>query len=140
MHEETIHGKKCIIGDGEDTTFNLLKLFYPTAEFDRQLPIENFVTSDIFEFYNDIYKKATIDIGMWYMGHNFVIRVQGKNHKGDIIATKDRIQKKDMEDNGNDVIDILFQECPNIFKERLNWDSIIEFCNIMKMAGVPLGN
>ena len=138
MREEIIDGKKCIIGNGEDTTLEILRIFFPTAEFERQLKIGNFVKSNVWELYDEVYKKATIDIGMWYMGHNFPVRVQGKNHKGDIIAQKDRIQKKDMEDNGNDVIDILFTECPNIFKEQLNWDSIIEFCNMMKMGKIIL--
>ena len=133
-----IDGKKCLIGDGEDTTLRLLEMFFPTAEIGRQLPIGNFVNSDVWNLYDKVYKKATIDIAMWYMGHNFPVRVQGKNHTGDIISQKDRIQKKDMEDNGNDVIDILFNECPNIFKEQLNWDSVIEFGNMMKMWGVPL--
>lgn len=75
---------------------------------------------------------------MLYKENLFTIRVQGKDHKGDIKARKDRIQKKDMEDTGTNVIDILFRECPNIFDERLNWDSIIEFCNMMKMGGAPL--
>jgi len=138
MRREVINGKECIIGDGEDTTLTILKMFFPSAEFDRQISIGNYVNSDVYDLYDPVYKKASIDIGMWYMGHNFAIRVQGDDHTGDIKARKDRIQKKDIEDGGADVIDILFRECPNIFKERFNWDSIIEVCNMLKMAKIPL--
>lgn len=138
MRREVINGKECFIGDGEDTTLAILKIFFPTAEFERQIPIGNYVSSEIYDLYDPVYKKASIDIGMWYMGHNFAIRVQGDDHTGDIKARKDRIQKKDIEDTGADIVDIFFRECPNIFKERLNWDSVIEFCNMFKLAKMKL--
>jgi len=147
-----------VIGAGEDTVNTMLVKLAPKQwDIQRQVSIKKLIKKEDFEFLDGVHQKHKVDFAIsidakrgtpdfeeQYIG---VIRVQGWDHtsgkKGiahEQKSNKDKIQKKLFENNKLWVVDILFQECPNIFKERFNCDSVIEFCNMMKMAGVPLGN
>lgn len=145
-----------IIGVGEDTVYEIAKrLFSDPYEVKRQVPIHILLqyNQDEFRALSLEYKKHKADIviyNRWYFNYEGVIRVQGHDHtsgkKGishEQKSLKDKNLKKIFENSEMWVCDILFVECPNIFKERLNWDSIFEFCNMMKMIKKPgseLGN
>jgi len=144
------------IGAGEDLVNTILVKIAPKHwDIQRQVSIKKLIKKEDFEFLDGIHQKHKVDFAIsidakrgtpdfeeQFIG---VIRVQGWDHtsgKKGIAhgqkSNKDTIQKKLFEDNELWVVDILFNECPNIFEERLNWDSVIEFCNMMKMVDVPL--
>ena len=140
-----------IIGVGEDTTYKIATLLMPSKyHVGRQALLSVLIGSDNANFLDVEYRKHKIDIVIYDREiSNFVgvIRIQGKDHtsgkKGishQQKSLKDKNLKKIFKDNNLWICDILFTECPNIFKEQLNWDSVIEFCNMMKMAGVKLRN
>lgn len=138
MREEWRDGERVIIGRGEDTAKAILKIFYPPkkAEIHTQIKVSYLVRKD--ELMGEFQGKRTVDLYMYYRKRDFVIRVQGKmNHTGEIAGRKDRVQKELLERHSIKVIDLPFLECPEMFKERVNRDSILEVGNILKTEGVP---
>ena len=138
LRVEYRNGQKVIIGRGEDTAREILKIFYPPkkAEIHTQLEVSTLVKED--ELMGDFQGKRTVDLYMYYRKRDFVIRVQGMaNHSGEIAGRKDRLQKELLERHKVKVIDLPFLECPEMFKERVNRDSILEVGNILKNEGVP---
>ena len=138
MRVEYRNGQKVIIGRGEDTAREILKIFYPPkkAEILTQLEVSALIKED--ELMGEMQGKRTVDLYMYYRKRDFVIRVQGtSNHSGEIAGKKDRLQKELLERHQIKVIDLSFLECPEMFKERINRDSILEVGNILKIEGVP---
>ena len=73
-------------------------------------------------------QKQTLDIVIFGVTKPFtlVIRVQGKNHTGEMTASRDLVQKKMLEWNDCKVVDLWFYDCPVLWKEILNEKSIKE--------------
>ena len=126
-------------------------LFPQKWNLESQIHIRHLIKKKDFEFLDEVHQKHKVDFAInltqkslkgcvsdKYIG---VIRVQGWDHtsgKKGIAhgqkSNKDTIQKKLFEDNKLWVVDILFNECPNIFKEKYNFESIREFCEMVKMT------
>ncbi len=138
-----------VIGKGEYTVGRITHTLSPTHWMIKdQVPIQKLISDEEFQILSD--KKHKVDFAVWkyvnmkekWIG---IIRVQGydhtsgkKGHQHERKSKKDVIQKTLLESQGLWVVDILFNECPNIFKERYNWDAIIEFCEMFKLAKVSL--
>lgn len=138
-----------VIGCGEEIVGRIVHALIPTYwTVKAQVPIQQLINREEFEILAD--KKHKVDFAVWEYIHMEekwigIIRVQGydhtsgkKGHRHERKAQKDVIQKALLESQSLWVVDILYNECPNIFKERYNWDAIIEFCQMFKLAKVSL--
>ncbi len=137
------------IGKGEDTAYDILKfIFNGKYIIDRQIKI-----STIFGIYSprnyprpsEEHLKSSIDIMMTKLRlknlhikttKKIAIRIQGKGHTGEHKAITDGVQKKMLEDWGFQVIDIHIRDAPNLFKERLNPDSVMELIHPLVKSGI----
>lgn len=123
------------IGKGEKSALEILEGFMPNAEFAplrEKMKLENLLNLDQAQNLSEHQQKETVDIYCWYMGHNFVFRVQDKSHKGRIRAQWDRHQKKLLEESGVSVYDLKWNECEELFREHVNYKSIIEVYYVIK--------
>ena len=126
------------IGRGEKTTKKILEILFPNATIITQVPISKCVSPEIYSLYDEVYKKATIDIVMEYKNKVFAIRVQDAHHTGGITSRKDAIQRKDMKDNNVTVVDIYERESRNLFLDKFNYKSVLQVILPLKNAGVPI--
>ncbi len=124
------------IGRGEKVAVKILEKTFPYAGVTTQIPIRYLVKKEIFEMYDESYKKATIDIVMINNRQDYAIRIQDKHHTSKRVSVKDRIQREDMEDNGKIVIDIFERESPFLFRNILDYRSSVEVLLPLKMAKV----
>lgn len=124
------------IGRGEKVAVKILQSTFPEAEIIIQVPICNMVSKEIFTLYSEKYQKATIDIVMIHNDKEYAIRVQDKHHITKYVSQKDRIQRRDMEDNGITVIDIFEREAPYLFRNILDYRSTVEVLLPVKLAKV----
>ena len=135
MHKDA---KGNLIGRGEDATFAILS--HPLREIERQVKTTKLITDpEEMEIMSAENKRRSIDLYFEEAGTKFCIRVNngGKrstfnkgNHISDGKSRIDKIQKRDLETYGYTVIDVNERDNPNIFKEKVNDDSIKEllFC------------
>jgi hypothetical protein len=127
-----------IIGRGERTALKILKTVFPNADIRIQQSIRYFISEEAWSIYNEIFKKATIDIGMSHKGKFHAIRIQDNHHTGDKTSTKDAEQKRDMQKNGVIVIDIHERDAPNLFKEQWNYKSFYQVLEPLYKAKVRI--
>ena len=125
-----------IIGRGEKTAKKILRFAFPTDTILQQQPIQLYVESAVFDLYDEVYQKASVDLALFHKGKLIAIRVQDKHHTGPIASRKDRVQRHDMESNGVVVIDIFERESPYLFREILNYKSIMEVLRPLESAGI----
>jgi ASC-1-like (ASCH) protein len=114
------------IGRGEDTALVILKSEFPEAEFKTQVPFKDLLNDEWIETVTERQEKETIDILITKGDKNVAIRVQDKRHNGIGLAQRDIVQKKTLEWNNCIVVDLIEQECPILFKDMLNDESIKE--------------
>jgi ASC-1-like (ASCH) protein len=114
------------IGRGEDTALEILKSEFPEAEFKTQVPFKDLLDEEWIETITERQEKETIDILITKGDKNVAIRVQDKRHNGIGLAQRDIVQKKTLEWNNCIVVDLIEQECPILFKDMLNDESIKE--------------
>lgn len=114
------------IGRGEDTCLIILKDLFVNSEFKTQVLLSDLLSDEWKDTLTDIQKKETIDIVIIKNDKKIAVRVQDKRHNGFHLSQRDIVQKKTLEWNNHIVIDIVEQECPILFKEILNEQSIKE--------------
>jgi len=124
------------IGRDEKVAVKILQKTFPYAGVTTQIPIKYLVKKEIFDLYQEEYKKSTIDIVMIHNRQDYAIRVQDKHHTSKRVSEKDRIQREDMEDNGIIVIDIFEREAPFLFRNILDYRSLVEVLLPVKLAKV----
>tara|TARA_R100001530_G_C4311789_1_gene153233 strand:+ start:525 stop:968 length:444 start_codon:yes stop_codon:yes gene_type:complete len=139
-----------IIGAGEDTAVELLEeilMLYKEKlnalntkyEIKRQYPLQDILTDEFKESLNDSYLKHKIDIVIIREPEKpIAVRVQGKDHEGVLKSARDVVQKKVLEWHGFIVVDLNWYDCPILFKEKNNKDSMIEVRNSLSEAGLHL--
>lgn len=154
------------IGAGEKSAIEILqqltglpvienrKLFFiePKGIF-PQIPITYILGPDDLTDLSEAHKKGSIDIFIKPNGvRNWIaVRIQGKGHgsgdkhhgkfslKGPGKAQHDKVQKRILEKYCQ-VVDVKFEECPVLFKERVNETSIQEIKDSFKTARVEILN
>lgn len=149
------------VGIGEASTITILKeltglpqvyrkLFFITEQgIFTQIPIKWILGSEDLTNLSEAHLKGSIDIFIKTNDSSIAVRVQGKGHgagqkhhgryslKGIGKAKHDDVQKRILE-RYCQVVDVEFQECPNIFKERVNEKSVQEIMDSFKTARVPI--
>ena len=116
------------IGKGEKTAVKVLKKIYPKEDIQIQVPFKNLMKGEFLGALTERQQKQTLDIVIFGVTKPFtlVIRVQGKNHTGEMTASRYLVQKKMLEWNDCKVVDLWFYDCPVLWKEILNEKSIKE--------------
>lgn len=123
-----------LVGAGELASFEILKnithLKYRTLKqfplYDgiyKQVPIEWIVSQEEYDSLSQPHQNGSVDLFIKLGQRRVSIRVQGRNHgeglKGLGKAKHDQVQKT-MLQKYCEVVDIHFQECKELFKDRVN--------------------
>ena len=138
-----------IIGAGEDTAVEILGVFgmlykeklnaLNTFEVKRQQPLVDVLSEEFKDSLSDSYLKHKIDIVVIREPEKpIAVRVQGRDHEGVLKSARDIVQKKILEWHGFIVVDLNWYDCPTLFKDINNKDSIKEVMNGLSEAGVIL--
>ena len=138
-----------IIGAGEDTAVEILGVFgmlykeklnaINTFEVKRQQPLVDVLSEEFKDSLSDSYLKHKIDIVVIREPEKpIAVRVQGRDHEGVLKSARDIVQKKILEWHGFIVVDLNWYDCPTLFKDINNKDSIKEVMNGLSEAGVNL--
>ena len=141
-----------LIGKGELASFEILKsithLKYRTLKqfplYDgiyKQVPIEWIISQEEFDNLSQPHQNGSMDLFIKLGQRRVAIRVQGKNHgeglKGLGKAQHDKVQKQILS-KYCEVIDIYFQECKELFKDRINEKSTKELETSFQTAKVSI--
>lgn len=78
------------------------------------------------EYTSERRKKETVDFVIKTDSKDIVVRIQDKRHKTKKMSDIDKNQRIDLEKSGYIVIDIPEEECPHLFKDEVNEESISE--------------
>ena len=122
------------IGRGEDTALEILKTEFPDAEFKIQVPLRDLLSEEWQDTMTESQEKETLDIVITQNDKKIAVRVQDKRHNGIGLAQRDIVQKKTLEWNNCIVVDLVEQECPILFKELLNDESIKEVKSVLTLT------
>ena len=125
-----------IIGRGERTCLKILKSWFPSAEFVIQYPLSKLI--DKSWGLSDRQEKETLDIVYFLDGKTYVVRVQDPHHNGMGMQKVDKVQKTTLECFDCIVIDIWYDDCPTLFKDIYNDQSIEELRLIYKDNGISI--
>jgi hypothetical protein len=131
-----VNKKGEFIGKGEDTCLIILKDLFENAEFKTQVPLKNLLAEEWIDTLTERQEKETIDIVILKDDKKIAVRVQDKRHKGFHLAQRDLVQKKTLEWNNCIVVDLDEQECPTLFKEILDVDSIKEVKSAFSLLSI----
>lgn len=140
-----------LVGAGESSTYNILKHLTglkPQSLRDfklqrngiyKQVPLEWIIHKHDFNLLSDAHKKGSIDLFLINNGKKIAVRVQGKGHgiglKGLGKAKHDKVQQNIIK-KYVELVDILFIECPNVFKERVSENAVNEIISSFKTSNV----
>ena len=122
------------IGRGEDTALEILKTEFPDAEFKIQVPLRDLLSEEWQDTMTERQEKETLDIVITQNDKKIAVRVQDKRHNGIGLAQRDIVQKKTLEWNNCIVVDLVEQECPILFKELPNDESIKEVKSVLTLT------
>ncbi len=127
------------IGKGEDSALIILQGLLNKGHFIRQIKLSDIIKcKDYPEKLSERQQKETIDILFqpYFEGKDIAVRVQDSRHRGQGLARADRHQRDILEACSVTVVDLHQNECPELFKERVNYISILEVCQALKLAKV----
>ena len=142
-----------LIGHGEDVAFEILKnithLKYRTLKqfpmYDgiyRQVPIQWIISQKEFDTLSQPHKNGSIDIFIKLNQRKVCVRIQGKGHgeglKGLGKVQHDKVQI-DILKKYCEVVDVNYNECKELFKDRLTEKSQKELVTSFLTArvGIP---
>ena len=81
--------------------------------------------------------KETLDLVIFEAsGDKIVVRVQDRHHKGARTSGVDVIQKQMLEWNNCKVVDVWYNDCPNIFLEKNTKESRQELIACLKSSNL----
>ena len=126
-----------IIGKGEKTTVEILRDLLDNSHYyiATQVPFKTLLSHEFYEDgLSERQQKESVDIVVYNGFQPLCIRVQGKDHTGILKSQRDLVQQKMLEWSGNIVVDLWFHDCTDLFKEKLNDNSIKEVVDALKWA------
>ena len=117
------------VGEGEVTALKILKSIFGETECEykiqylfKKLMSENFANT-----LSERQERETLDIVIFRVkDKTIVVRVQDKHHDSILKTSQDIVQKQMLEWNGCQVVDLPHQECPTLWKDIVNEDSMEE--------------
>jgi hypothetical protein len=142
------------IGQGESATLQILKyltglklqsrkFFHHTNKYGifKQIPVTWVLDHEDLVDLSESHMRGSIDLFIKTKTQKIAIRVQGKGHghflKGIGKAQHDKVQANMLKKHC-EVVDVRIQECPQIFKEKVNELAIQEIRDAFKTACVML--
>jgi len=109
------------IGAGEKTALKILKELMPNARFTIQFPLRKLLKEEYDRTKSDRQAKETLDIVVFRKDRiPLAVRVQDKHHTTQYMSNIDAVQKRLLILNGVNVIDLWYNECDELFQEKLN--------------------
>ena len=141
-----------LIGKGELASFEILKHIthlkprtlkqFPLYDgIYKQVPIEWIISQEEYDTLSQPHQNGSMDLFIKLGQRRVAIRVQGKNHgeglKGLGKAQHDKVQKQILQ-KYCEVVDIHFQECKELFKDRINEKSQKELVTSFLTARVSI--
>ncbi|MEO9276946.1 MAG: hypothetical protein ABI340_04080 [Nitrososphaera sp.] len=141
-----------LTGQGEAATLQILKyltglklqsrkFFHQKNGIFKQIPVVWILDHEDLIDLSEPHKKGSIDLFIKTKTQKIAIRVQGKGHgqflKGAGKAQHDKVQANMLKKHC-EVVDVKNQECPQIFKEKVNELAIQEIRDAFKTARVLL--
>ena len=123
MKEVIIGNRICFIGRGEETLLKILKQVFPLGRFEQQVPLHRIVS---LHDPSERQLKETIDILMILNERRYACRVNDNRHRTRRMRQIDDIQKRELENNNTTVLDFDEWECPTLFKEIFDHNSLLE--------------
>ena len=93
--------------------------------------------TDFYDTLSDRQLRETLDIVIFRPTKStIVVRVQDKHHDSILKTSQDRVQKQMLEWNGCIVIDLWYKECPTLWSEEINEQSIEEVSSYLRKANL----
>lgn len=123
-----------IIGQGERAALKILKEIYKDeAEYFTQFRFKDLMKGDFIDTLSERQEKETIDILVRLnTGKDIAIRIQDKHHIGRITECRDKVQRKMLEWNDVLVVDLWFNECIELWTDKVNDKSRDEIKTLLK--------
>ncbi len=124
------------VGEGERACLTILKsMFGKVCEYKQQYPFSKLMSDEFKDTLSDRQKKETLDIVIFRpLANTIVVRVQDKHHKGILTASRDLVQKQMLEWNNCVVVDLWWEECPNLWEDEVNEKSMEEVSTYLRKA------
>lgn len=124
------------VGEGERSALTILKsIFGNECEYKIQYLFSKLMKPDFYDTLSDRQLRETLDIVIFRPTNpTIVIRVQDKHHDSILKTGQDVVQKQLLEWNGCVVVDLPHQECPSLWKEEVNEDSVEEVSIYLRKA------
>lgn len=130
------------IGAGENTAFKILQELFPKYTILTQYPLRKLIPRNQLKYLSKRQNKETLDLvlidSLLHKKNVIIVRVQDRHHKGDITARNDGIQKDLLKSLKYEVVDLLWNEHEEIFKEQYNEKSINEVKDALQRSQIKL--
>ena len=125
------------IGHGEDVCISILRELFPEDLIVPQFKFSKLMKGEFVLSVTERQTKETLDIVIFReRKKTIVVGVQDAHHSGSLTSERDRVQKKTLEWNECDVVDVQHYNCPNIFKDKLNAEARREILEALKDSDV----
>ena len=127
------------VGEGEVTALKILKSIFgeKECEYNIQYLFKKLMNEEFADTLSERQEKETLDIVIFRVTQKtIVVRVQDKHHDSILKTSQDRVQKQMLEWNGCIVIDLWYKECPTLWSEEINEQSIEEVSSYLRKANL----
>ncbi len=127
------------VGEGEVTALKILKSIFgeKECEYKIQYLFKKLMNEEFADTLSERQEKETLDIVIFRVTQKtIVVRVQDKHHDSILKTSQDRVQKQMLEWNGCIVIDLWYKECPTLWSEEINEQSIEEVSSYLRKANL----
>ena len=125
------------VGEGEVTALKILKSIFgeTECEYKIQYLFKKLMKGDFGDTLSERQEKETLDIVIFRIRQpTIVVRVQDKHHDSILKTSQDIVQKQMLEWNGCIVVDLWYKECPTVWSEEINEESIEEVSSYLRKA------
>ena len=125
------------VGEGEVTALKILKSIFgeTECEYKIQYLFKKLMNDEFADTLSERQEKETLDIVIFRVTQKtIVVRVQDKHHDSILKTSQDRVQKQMLEWNGCIVTDLWYKECPTLWSEEINEESIEEVSSYLRKA------
>jgi len=126
------------VGQGERATLKILQsIFGDQSEYKIQYPFKKLMKGDFLDTLSERQRKETLDIIVFRFNKpTIVVRVQDKHHDGILKSSQDLVQKQMLEWNNCIVVDVWYRDCPIVWTEEVNEESIKEITECLRCSKV----
>jgi hypothetical protein len=126
------------VGQGERATLKIIQsIFGDQSEYKIQYPFKRLMKGDYLSTLSERQERETLDIIVFRFDKpTIVVRVQDKHHDGILKSSQDLVQKQMLEWNNCIVVDVWYRDCPTVWTEEVNEESIKEITECLRSSKV----